>query len=62
MDDVRKKLVELLKKVPTRNGYADLADIADFLIAHGVTAQECGEWVYDQMMPQPPKDLTLSEY
>lgn len=38
--DVREKLVELLKTLPTRNGYTDLEDIADHLIANGVTAQE----------------------
>ena len=35
--DVREKLVELLKTSPTRNGYTDLEDIADHLIANGVT-------------------------
>ena len=38
--DVREKLVELLKTSPTRNGYTDIEDIADHLIANGVTAQE----------------------
>ena len=38
--DVREKLVELLKTLPTRNGYTDLEDIADHLIANGVTVQE----------------------
>lgn len=44
--DVRKKLVELLKTLPTRNGYTDLEDIADHLITNGVTVQECGNWKY----------------
>lgn len=38
--NVREKLVELLKTTPTRNGYTDLGDIADHLIANGVTVQE----------------------
>ena len=38
--DAREKLVELLKTSPTRNGYTDLEDIADHLIANGVTVQE----------------------
>lgn len=38
--DVREKLVKLLKTSPTRNGYTDLEDIADHLIANGVTVQE----------------------
>ena len=42
--DVREKLVELLKTVPTRNGYTDLEDIANHLIANGVTVQEHGYW------------------
>ena len=37
--DVRKKLVDLLKTIPTRNGYTDLEDIADHLISNGVTVQ-----------------------
>ena len=48
--DVRKKLVELLKTSPTRNGYTDLEDIADHLIAHGVTVQE---WIsVDDRLPE----------
>ena len=42
--DVREKLVELLKTLPTRNGYTDLEDIADHIIANGVTVQEHGYW------------------
>ena len=41
--NVRGKLVELLKTSPTRNGYTDLEDIADHLIANGVTVQELPE-------------------
>lgn len=48
--DVREKLVELLKTLPTRNGYTDLEDIADHLIANGVTVQE---WIsVDERIPQ----------
>ena len=48
--DVRKKLVELLKTSPTRNGYTDLEDIADHLIANGVTMQE---WIsVDDRLPE----------
>ena len=47
--DVRGKLVELLKTLPTRNGQTDLEDIADHLIANGVTVQE---WIsVKDMMP-----------
>lgn len=35
--DVRKKIVDLLKTVPTRNGYVDFKQIADHLVANGVT-------------------------
>ena len=54
--DVREKLVELIEKASyecdegTRDLYdmREVADgIADFLIAHGVTVQECGQWIYD---------------
>ena len=48
--DVRGKLVELLKTSPTRNGYTDIEDIADHLIANGVTVQE---WYYAS---NPPKE------
>ena len=52
--DVREKLVELLREAPYNifgnklgNCYFDscLGLIADHLIAHGVTVQECGYWV-----------------
>ena len=50
--DVREKLVELLKesKLCSKrfdDQYSDstIAIIADHLIAHGVTVQECGYWV-----------------
>ena len=48
--DVREKLVKLLKTSPTRNGYTDLEDIADHLIANGVTVQE---WIsVENRMPE----------
>lgn len=51
--DVKKKLVELLKTSPTRNGYTDLEDIADHLIANGVTMQE---WIsVDDRLPENSK-------
>ena len=50
--DVREKLVELLKSVlPNfRNNMAywgekPIYEFADYLIANGVTVQECGYWV-----------------
>ena len=56
MDDVREKLVELLNhfqycgRTSAMNGMKVIPneEIADHLIAHGVTVQECGEWVYDR--------------
>lgn len=42
--DVREKLVELLDII-IQPGQKTLGDIADYLIAHGVTVQECGHWV-----------------
>ena len=38
--DVRKKLVELLDII-IQPGQKTLGDIADYLISHGVTVQEC---------------------
>ena len=43
--DVREKLVELLDII-IQPGQKTLGDIADYLISHGVTVQECGEWVH----------------
>ena len=50
--DVREKLVELLRNSPhldTVKGYkcndCTFEQGADWLIAHGVTVQECGHWV-----------------
>ena len=52
--DVREKLVELIKdgirkglraKGDDRLDYS-FEDVADHLIANGVTVQECGEWVH----------------
>ena len=51
--DVREKLVELLRNSPHLDavkGYKDddctFEQGADWLIAHGVTVQECGSWKY----------------
>ena len=56
--DVREKLVKLLSEI-IDGGFKwhnylyesgeqlNNDDIASYLIAHGVTVQECGEWVYD---------------
>ena len=45
MMDVREKLVEILDQFVYDDWY-DNGDIADKLIANGVTVQECGEWVH----------------
>ena len=51
--DVREKLVELLEvDLSGSDGYEPEL-IADYLIAHGVTVQECGEWVH-------PKEYVVS--
>ena len=42
--DVREKLVELLDII-IQPGQKTLGEIADHLIANGVTVQECGYWV-----------------
>ena len=42
--DVREKLIELLDII-IQPGQKTLGDIADHLIANGVTVQECGYWV-----------------
>ena len=47
--DVREKLVELLKEMGKREreeGGVTWYDVADHLIAHGVTVQECAYWQY----------------
>ena len=50
--DVREKLVELMQNVRSRSSAWDTnKDVADYLIAHGVTVQECArpleEWGED---------------
>lgn len=46
--DVREKLVELIvEAMPPCYSDVFATQIADHLIANGVTVQECGEWVYD---------------
>ena len=42
--DVREKLVELLDRFVFDDWYSN-GDIAEKLIANGVTVQECGYWV-----------------
>ena len=42
--DVREKLVELLDII-IQPGQKTLGDIADHLIANGVTVHECGSWI-----------------
>ena len=58
MMDVKEKLVELLDDMQrSGTGYFGSAienkKIADYLIANGVTVQECGEWVH-------PKEYVVS--
>ena len=52
--DVREKLVEILKQAPFEGKVLDewwweekIARIADHLIAHGITVQECGRRYWD---------------
>ena len=46
--DVRKKLVELMQNVRSHSSAWDTnKDVADYLIANGVTVQECGHWEDD---------------
>ena len=63
MMDVREKLVELLKTSPTRNGYTDLGDIADHLIANGVVVLPCkiGDKVYVNYIYGRNKIITDSQ-
>ena len=57
--DVREKLVELLRNSPhldTVKGYkgndcTTFEQGADWLVANGVTVQECGQWIYDTQAP-----------
>ena len=44
--DVREKLVELLDGMFNDECCVDKTEAADFLIANGVTVQECGEWMH----------------
>ena len=61
--DVREKLVKLLKTSPTRNGYTDLGDIADHLIANGVMVLPCkiGDKVYVNYIYGRNKIITDSQ-
>ena len=62
MDD-REKLIKLLKTSPTRNGYTDLGDIADHLIANGVMVLPCkiGDKVYVNYIYGRNKIITDSQ-
>ena len=45
--DVREKLVELMRVVRSSSSVWDTnGDVADYLMYHGVTVQECGSWKY----------------
>ena len=61
--DVREKLIKLLKTSPTRNGYTDLEDIADHLIANGVVVLPCkiGDKVYVNYIYGRNKIITDSQ-
>ena len=61
--DVREKLIKLLKTSPTRNGYTDLGDIADHLIANGVMVLPCkiGDKVYVNYIYGRNKIITDSQ-
>ena len=61
--DIKEKLVELLKTSPTRNGYTDLEDIADHLIANGVVVLPCkiGDKVYVNYIYGRNKIITDSQ-
>ena len=43
--DIKEKLMELLDIMFNGECCVDKTEAADFLIAHGVTVQECGYWV-----------------
>ena len=60
---VREKLVKLLKTSPTRNGYTDIGDIADHLIANGVMVLPCkiGDKVYVNYIYGRNKIITDSQ-
>ena len=48
--DVRERLMELIKTSPRRDGCIAVEDIADHLIANGVTVQE---WIpVDERLPE----------
>ena len=51
--DIRKKLVELCKDLETLPCCATYEEQAEYLISHGVTVQEYGEWVH-------PKEYVVS--
>ena len=43
--DIKKKLMELLDGMFNGECCIDKTEAADFLIANGVTVQECGHWI-----------------
>ena len=43
--DVNEKLIELLDRMFNGECCVDKTEAADFLIANGVTVQECGYWI-----------------
>ena len=50
--DVREKMVELLQDEnnPVWKWFPnnmEMVQLADYLIVHGVTVKECGQWIYD---------------
>ena len=55
--DVREKLVELIKTSPREDGCIAIEDIADHLIANGVTVQE---WIpVTERLPEQDKEVLL---
>ena len=45
--DIKEKIIQLIEETDGIELYAsELEDIADYLIAHGVTVQECAYWQY----------------
>jgi hypothetical protein len=47
MKTIRKKIIDLLDEFPVQMEWHDNADLANFLLSHGVTVQECGHWEDD---------------
>ena len=50
MKTIRKKIIDLLDEFPVQMEWHDNADLANFLLSHGVTVQE---WIsVDERIPQ----------